>query len=169
MLYSQYCRSLLLIGSPSRARHSLRPQVFQAPNCRRHSVWVCRSSSGASVTGSSGRQQLRITTKKVLKQLSSLNLAIGELAAIAGLSVIGTIIKQNETAEFYIQNYPGISRCLPPFPASCFTQDVCASTHSAFGLQRRILSPFGSSGSCSGITSTQPTTSWLSLHCSLQA
>ena len=74
------------------------------------------------MTGSSGGQQLRITTKKVLKQLSSLNLAIGELAAIAGLSVIGTVIKQNETAEFYTQNYPGNALRLPSVQPSLLFQ-----------------------------------------------
>lgn len=41
-----------------------------------------------------------------MKQLSSLKLAIAELATIAGLSAIGTIVKQNESVEFYVQNYP---------------------------------------------------------------
>jgi len=68
---------------------------------------ICRSSGDAASTGSSGNLQLRITTRKALKQLSSLKLAIAELATIAGLSAIGTIVKQNESVEFYVQNYPG--------------------------------------------------------------
>ena len=80
------------------------------------------------MTGSSGGQQLRITTKKVLKQLSSLNLAIGELAAIAGLSVVGTVIKQNEAAEFYVQNYPGSARRLSfLFPVSTYLRVLNAA------------------------------------------
>lgn len=50
-----------------------------------------------------------MTSRRVLKQLSSLELAIGELAAIAGFSVVGTLIKQNEPPEYYVQNFPGKS------------------------------------------------------------
>ena len=60
-----------------------------------------------SSSGSSGSVQLRITSRKILKQLSSLNLAIVELALIAALSGVGTVIKQNESTEYYLQNYPG--------------------------------------------------------------
>ena len=82
-------------------------RVLLRPNPR----FACKSLNDASVTGSSGNEQLRITTRKVLKQLSSLNLAIVELAAIAGLSSIGTIIEQNKPVEFYVQNYPGEACC----------------------------------------------------------
>ncbi len=49
---------------------------------------------------------LRTLRKRLLKQLSSLPLAIGELFVLAGLSSVGTVIDQNETAEFYQQMYP---------------------------------------------------------------
>mmetsp|Transcript_27118 Transcript_27118/g.68229 ORF Transcript_27118/g.68229 Transcript_27118/m.68229 type:complete len:543 (-) Transcript_27118:140-1768(-) len=47
-----------------------------------------------------------ILWRRTLRSLSSLNLAIGELAVIAGLSAIGTVIPQNQAVSFYIQNYP---------------------------------------------------------------
>lgn len=149
--------SLLLSSSCNPLRSSLRRQAFQDPRRTKPGVWVCRSSSGASVTGSSGGQQLRITTKKVLKQLSSLNLAIGELAAIAGLSVIGTVIKQNETAEFYAQNYPGTAQEINLLVPQLSLAKYCAN--SCCVLQKAVLSLFGSSGSCNGTTFTQQITS----------
>lgn len=98
------CSSPLL-----RPRHHFGQKSTRHISPRKIAQWVCRSSSEVSVVGSSGRQQLRVTTRKILKQLSSLQLAIGELAAIAGLSVIGTIVKQNESIEYYVQHYPGNS------------------------------------------------------------
>ena len=49
---------------------------------------------------------LRTLRKRLLKQLASLPLAIGELFVLAGLSAVGTVIDQNETADFYQQMYP---------------------------------------------------------------
>jgi len=49
---------------------------------------------------------MRTLRKRLLKQLSSLPLAIGELFVLAGLSAVGTVIDQNETADFYQQMYP---------------------------------------------------------------
>ena len=98
---------LLVCSSVTRRRPFIAEAQKSHANSRRCLRCVCRSLDDASVTGSSGSLQLRITSKKVLKQLSSLNLAIGELAAIAGLSIIGTLIKQNEAAEYYVQNYSG--------------------------------------------------------------
>jgi cytochrome c biogenesis protein len=42
----------------------------------------------------------------VLRPLAHLKLAIAELAAIAALSAVGTVIEQNKPLEFYAQNYP---------------------------------------------------------------
>ena len=50
--------------------------------------------------------KLRTLGKRALKQLASLPLAIGELFVLAGLSAVGTVIDQNETAGFYQQMYP---------------------------------------------------------------
>eukprot|EP00191_Tetraselmis_sp_GSL018_P011218 CAMPEP_0177606048 /NCGR_PEP_ID=MMETSP0419_2-20121207/17077_1 /TAXON_ID=582737 /ORGANISM="Tetraselmis sp., Strain GSL018" /LENGTH=167 /DNA_ID=CAMNT_0019100339 /DNA_START=118 /DNA_END=617 /DNA_ORIENTATION=- len=50
--------------------------------------------------------QAKILWRRLIKSLSSLELAIGELAVIAGLSAVGTIIPQNEDVAFYMQNYP---------------------------------------------------------------
>ena len=74
---------------------------------RRQISIVCRDQQWNSSFASSGSTQLRITSKRILKQLSSLKLAIAELAAIAALSSIGTVIKQNESSEYYLQTYPG--------------------------------------------------------------
>ncbi|KAK9803576.1 hypothetical protein WJX72_001425 [[Myrmecia] bisecta] len=48
----------------------------------------------------------KIVWKRALKQLSSLKLAIAEMAVILGLSAVGTIIEQNKPLEFYVENYP---------------------------------------------------------------
>eukprot|EP00242_Pyramimonas_sp_CCMP2087_P013126 CAMPEP_0198213164 /NCGR_PEP_ID=MMETSP1445-20131203/28713_1 /TAXON_ID=36898 /ORGANISM="Pyramimonas sp., Strain CCMP2087" /LENGTH=582 /DNA_ID=CAMNT_0043887775 /DNA_START=261 /DNA_END=2009 /DNA_ORIENTATION=+ len=47
-----------------------------------------------------------ILFKKTTRALSSLPLAIGELFVIAGLSAVGTVIEQEKSPLFYIQNYP---------------------------------------------------------------
>ena len=91
---------------------------YRAPvqTCHRHARHrFCCLAEGRSnfVSTSTSTVQLRITTRKLLKQLSSLELAIGELAAIAGLSVVGSLIKQNEAPQYYVQNFPGL---LPPAP-----------------------------------------------------
>ena len=43
---------------------------------------------------------------RTLRQLSDLRLAIYELAVIAALSAVGTVIPQNKAMEYYVQNYP---------------------------------------------------------------
>lgn len=48
----------------------------------------------------------KILFKRVLKQLSSLKLAIAELAVLAALSSVGTVIEQNKGLEWYQENYP---------------------------------------------------------------
>ncbi|KAI3428303.1 hypothetical protein D9Q98_006682 [Chlorella vulgaris] len=53
-----------------------------------------------------GPSPLRQLYKRTLKQLSNLKLALAELAVIAALSAVGTVIKQGETYEFYMENYP---------------------------------------------------------------
>ena len=49
---------------------------------------------------------LKILYKRILRRLSSLPLAIGEMFVIAGLSAVGTVIEQNKPIQFYIDNYP---------------------------------------------------------------
>ncbi len=44
--------------------------------------------------------------KRILKQLSSLPLAIAQLAIIAALSAVGTVVEQNRPLEFYTSSYP---------------------------------------------------------------
>jgi cytochrome c biogenesis protein ResB len=41
--------------------------------------------------------------KQILRRLSSLPLAIGELALIAILSAVGTVIEQNKPLEYYVE------------------------------------------------------------------
>ena len=48
----------------------------------------------------------KVLWNRVLRRLSSLPLAIGELALIALLSAVGTIIEQNKPLEFYMQVAP---------------------------------------------------------------
>ena len=59
----------------------------------------------------------KIAWRKLVRSLSSLQLAIAEMAAIAGLSAIGTVIPQNEvTAGF--SNPPSTSEEAPPVSES---------------------------------------------------
>lgn len=51
---------------------------------------------------------LKILYKRLLKQLSSLPLAIGELLLIAALSSVGTLIEQNKPASYYADLYPNV-------------------------------------------------------------
>lgn len=44
--------------------------------------------------------------RQVLRQLSNLKLAIGELAVIASLSSIGTVVEQGKPYQFYLEQYP---------------------------------------------------------------
>lgn len=44
--------------------------------------------------------------KGVLKQLSSLPLAIAELLSVAGLSVAGTVVVQGESLQYYVDEFP---------------------------------------------------------------
>ena len=44
--------------------------------------------------------------RKILAILSNLPFAIGILLIIAGLSIFGTVIEQNQSLEFYKENYP---------------------------------------------------------------
>ena len=46
------------------------------------------------------------TQKSILRQLSSLPLAIGEMSLVAALSVVGTLISQNESPAYYLEHYP---------------------------------------------------------------
>lgn len=55
---------------------------------------------------------LKILYKRILRRLSSLELAIAELAAIAALCAVGTLIDQNMPMQFYQQFYPADGRLL---------------------------------------------------------
>lgn len=48
----------------------------------------------------------RKVRRKVLAILSNLRFAITILLIIAGLSIVGTVIEQNQSLEFYKENYP---------------------------------------------------------------
>ena len=49
---------------------------------------------------------IKKTFKKALKRVSSLPLAISEFGAIAGFSALGTVIEQNKSYAWYVENYP---------------------------------------------------------------
>lgn len=53
-----------------------------------------------------GPSPLRQLSKRVVKQLANLKLAVAELAVIGALSAVGTVIKQGETYEYYMEKYP---------------------------------------------------------------
>ncbi|KAH7865257.1 hypothetical protein Vadar_004283 [Vaccinium darrowii] len=62
----------------------------------------------ASRGGNSGAGKLKLVKKlwrKVLSVLSNLPLAIGEMASVAALMAVGTIIEQGEAPGFYFQKY----------------------------------------------------------------
>ncbi|KAH0445892.1 hypothetical protein IEQ34_025272 [Dendrobium chrysotoxum] len=95
----------------SRLLDSVKAVQRHSSRCRRSPLGlICQSQQNwePQSVGSSGPQQLRITSRRILKQLSSLKLAIVELALIAALSAVGTVIKQNEASEYYLQAYPGL-------------------------------------------------------------
>ena len=50
--------------------------------------------------------RLKNTIWKIIKKLSNLNFSIFLLLFISSLSIIGTIIEQNQTMEYYQANYP---------------------------------------------------------------
>ncbi|KAL4427842.1 hypothetical protein ABPG75_001931 [Micractinium tetrahymenae] len=53
-----------------------------------------------------GPGPLRQLSRRLLKQLANLKLAIAELAVIGALSAVGTVIKQGEPYAYYAENYP---------------------------------------------------------------
>ncbi|GLJ23088.1 hypothetical protein SUGI_0435870 [Cryptomeria japonica] len=63
-------------------------------------------SSGQAEMGFGGLGVLRKLPRKVLKLLSSLPLAIGELSVLSGLLALGTFIEQGESPQFYFEKYP---------------------------------------------------------------
>ena len=65
-------------------------------------------------------RDMKQTFKKALKQVSSLPLAISEFGAIAGFSALGTVIEQNKSYAWYVENYP-VSEDAPLFGALDFT------------------------------------------------
>ena len=58
-----------------------------------------------------GPSVIKVLYNRVLRRLSSLPLAIGELGVIAALSAIGTIIEQNKDLDYYMK--------VRPLPAHC--------------------------------------------------
>ena len=62
---------------------------------------------------------LKILWNRGLRRLSSLQLAIGELALIALLSAVGTVIEQNKSTEYYMQ-----VTAAPPVLLTCW-RDTC--------------------------------------------
>lgn len=71
-------------------------------------------SSNNDGPGPSGPSPLKVAWNRVLRQLSSLPLAIGELAVIAVLSAIGTVIEQNKSLSFYMRVLHSIPCLLTP-------------------------------------------------------
>jgi len=68
---------------------------------------VRASASGNSdVAGGDDAQGKKILQRRILRWLSTLPLAIGEMAALATLCTVGTVIEQNKAYDYYIQNYP---------------------------------------------------------------
>ncbi|KAL7002733.1 copper chaperone [Sarracenia purpurea var. burkii] len=53
-----------------------------------------------------GLKLLKKLPRRVLAVLSNLPLAIGEMASIAALMALGTVIEQGEAPDFYFQKYP---------------------------------------------------------------
>ena len=53
----------------------------------------------------------KVLWNRVLRRLSSLPLAIGELALIAVLSAVGTIIEQNKPLEYYMKVWRAHASC----------------------------------------------------------
>lgn len=103
--------SVLCFGAPLRGALPVsRKTSFVRPRINYQRVHGGRSDLYSS---NDALQPLRATYRRALKQLSSLRLAIAELFAIAGLSAVGTVISQNETTEYYVQNYPGTALGLP--------------------------------------------------------
>ncbi|GFR47507.1 hypothetical protein Agub_g9236 [Astrephomene gubernaculifera] len=60
----------------------------------------------AAVGSARNSNIVKVTWRRLLKELSSLPRAIAIMALIAGLSGLGTIIPQNKPLEYYIANYP---------------------------------------------------------------
>ena len=80
---------------------------------RRAPEIVQRRTSSSSFSSSSSSsfndwivQDSKNNAKKLLKKVSSLPLAISEFAAIAGFSALGTVIEQNKSYAWYVENYP---------------------------------------------------------------
>ncbi|KAK3268513.1 copper chaperone, partial [Cymbomonas tetramitiformis] len=53
-----------------------------------------------------GPNNARLLFRRVVRTLANLKLAVAELAGIAFLSAVGTVIEQNKSFKFYIDNYP---------------------------------------------------------------
>ena len=92
-----------LSTSPA-STNSTRQQVQQQK--RDVSPSESRASSPSLAIALPSASASKILSKRVLKQLSSLKLAIAELAVLAALSSVGTVIEQNKGLEWYQENYP---------------------------------------------------------------
>ena len=81
-----------------------------APNLSERGRRGSEPPGGGQGGGPRGDPSLpKVLWKRTLRQLSSLPLAIGELAVIAVLSSFGTIIEQNKPLEFYQQVLPSVT------------------------------------------------------------
>ncbi|KAL7246752.1 hypothetical protein ACSBR2_001793 [Camellia fascicularis] len=67
---------------------------------------VPRSPDRNNSAGGLTLKLLKKLQRRVLGVLSNLPLAIGEMASIAALMALGTIIEQGEAPDFYFQKYP---------------------------------------------------------------
>lgn len=70
---------------------------------------------------------LKILYKRMLRRLSSLPLAIGEMFVIAGLSAVGTFVEQNKPIQYYIDNYPDAEQKARLHPAPSGRSSTCAN------------------------------------------
>lgn len=82
---------LLRLGAPETSQRELKN--IQAPSEQR----------GGAPPPNSRPSLLKVLYNRTLRQLSSLPLAIGELAVIALFSAIGTIIEQNKSLDYYMK------------------------------------------------------------------
>jgi cytochrome c biogenesis protein len=85
------------------------------------------------VVGTSRTSSRKIIFRKVIRQLANLKFAIGEIAFIASLSALGTLLEQNKAPEYYtsqlIEGKPLLS-------------DILGNVVLLFGFDHMYTSPF---------------------------
>ncbi|PSC68118.1 cytochrome c biogenesis [Micractinium conductrix] len=109
------CCALSTQPLSSQRRRNLGCRVLQGPAAA-PSLSDNEEDAGASQPSTSGRgppppppsgpSPARQLWRRTLRQLSSLKLALAELAVVATLSSVGTVIKQGEPYAYYAENYP---------------------------------------------------------------